>query len=94
MNTSANFLTLRKGSEYIKINKPLDILDTVIIDTSSGKKSVMLKKDGQDGLVSLIEYVSPDSTFFSLDKGQNQIDFVVSEGVAHMTLEYIPRYIR
>lgn len=94
MNTSANFLTLRKGSEYIKINKPLDILDTVIIDTSSGKKSVMLKKDGQDALVSLIEYVSPDSTFFSLDKGQNQIDFVVSEGVAHMTLEYIPRYIR
>ncbi len=94
MNTSANFLTLKKGSELIKINKPLDALDTVIIDTSSGKKSVMLKKDGQDELTSLIEYVSPNSTFFSLDKGENKIDFVVSEGVAHMTLEYTPSYIR
>ena len=94
MTTSANFLEIRKGDEFIRINKPLDILDTVIIDTSSGKKSIFVQKDGLDEPISLIEYVSPSSTFFSLDVGDNKIDFIVSEGASHMTLEYSPCYER
>lgn len=94
MATSANFLVIRKSDKRITLNLPLNLLDTVIIDTRSGKKSVTVIPDGQSEGVSAIEYVMPSSEFFGLDAGDNRIDFVVSEGVAHMTLEYTPRYLR
>lgn len=92
--SSCNFVTLIKGEERIEIKRPFKPLDKIFVDTRHSKKSVTYKIGGEGVPINIIEYVHPSSSFFELDSGENRIDFVVSQGVSYMTLEYTPLFLR
>ncbi|MBQ2810484.1 MAG: phage tail family protein [Clostridia bacterium] len=94
MMSSCNFIKLIKGEERIFVNHPFKTMDKLFIDTRHGKMSVCYLPSGQSNPVNIIEFVSPDSSFFGLDVGENRFDFVVSQGLSYVTIEYSPAYLR
>lgn len=94
MMSSCNLVTLIKGERRLRVVRPFKIMDKLYIDTRHGKKGVYLVESGSSKTVDLMEFVDAGSSFFELDTGENRIDFVVSQGLAYMTLEYCPVYLR
>lgn len=56
--------------------------DTIIIETSIGKKSITLIRDGVK--YNILNCLSKDSTWFTLSKGDNVFSYVVGEGGEYM----------
>lgn len=94
MATSATAVTLSCNGEQLVIEYSPSLGDTIYIDTRRGKKSVMLQKSGQAEKISILEYVKPSSSFFSLRSGENRIDYIILQGVARITIDYTPIYMR
>ena len=92
--TGCNSFTLTKDSKGFKYNSAVSTLDAVYIDTRVGKKSVTLQRNGSSERVSAIDKVMPGSSFFTLAPGENRIDFAIPLGVAYISIDYTPLYLR
>lgn len=78
--------------EFIKINRELTSDDTLIITTSYGNKKVVMEKNGIRTNAS--KYIDLDSTFFSLEVGDNLIEYT-TESLEPQSVEirYRNRYL-
>lgn len=58
--------------------------DELFIDTNKGEKSVILQRSGQQ--INLINYLTDDSSWFTLDPGINSFEFVIAYGQMNVEL--------
>lgn len=56
--------------------------DTIVIETSVGKKSITLTRDGVR--YNILNCLSKDSTWFTLSKGDNIFSYIVGDGADHI----------
>lgn len=79
------------STEYMSINtsKLVSIVgseiingDTIIIETSIGRKSIILIRDGVR--YNILNCLDRDSTWFTLSKGDNVFSYIVGEGAEHV----------
>ena len=83
-------IILRETGEFLKINKTLTADDIVTITTEFGNKRV--EKNGQNAF-NILDL--PDSTFFSLQVGDNVIEFTTEDvsNNANAKISYRNRYL-
>lgn len=95
MRSSADKIRISKGGKYLEISGAgFKAGDKVFIDTRYGKKKVYVVKYDTGKTQDLLSFVTSGSTFFSLDVGENQIDYLVATGVLSANIYYNPAYMR
>ena len=79
----------RLTGEFIKVNRTLTTDDTLVITTDFGNKRVE-----QNG-VNVFNYIDLNSTFFSLDVGDNVIELITDDVTdnANIKITYRNRYL-
>lgn len=83
-------ITLRETGEFIRIKDTLTADDVVVITTEFGNKRV--EKNGENAF-NILDL--PDSTFFSLQVGDNVIEFTTEDETnnANVKISYRNRYL-
>lgn len=78
--------------DFIKVNRELTSDDTLIITTAFGNKKVEIEKNGVR--LNAFNYIDLDSTFFSLEVGDNLIEYT-TESLEPQSVEirYRNRYL-
>ena len=76
-----------------KIALTLDVAEgqTVLIDTTYG--SLLCRLQARNGTqTNTMQYLTPDSTFWQLEPGENIVTYSAASGSAAVTIEYASRY--
>lgn len=68
--------------EYIKINTTMQSGDTIIVDTSYGRKSVVLRRDNTD--TNIYRFMDVGSTFMQLDVGETTFRYNAASGIDNL----------
>jgi hypothetical protein len=71
--------------EYMLVNTPLPAGSTLTLDTRYGRKSAVLTTGG--ATASVMEHISPESTFFQLQPGDNIISYDGGSGDDNTEIE-------
>ncbi|KGR74900.1 hypothetical protein CD33_14185 [Ureibacillus sinduriensis BLB-1 = JCM 15800] len=78
--------------EFIKVNATIPANYKLILNTSFGNKRVEII--APDGVVqNAFHYIDLESTFFSLDIGENRFGFITEGGNPEVYVEYKHRYL-
>lgn len=79
--------------EFIQVNRTLNAGESVFVDTTYGKKSVILKSQGVE--TNIYRYIDVDSTFMQLDIGDNIFRYDAAEGADNLevTIYFSPKYL-
>lgn len=79
--------------EFLKVNTTLNAGESILIDTSYGKKSVIKKSQGQE--INIYRLIDVDSTFMQLDIGDNVFRYDASAGADNLevTIYFSPKYL-
>lgn len=89
--TNPRITNLTTG-EFIKVNRAIPAGYKLILDTSFGNKRVEIV--APDGVVqNAFHYIDLESTFFSLDVGENRFGFITDGGNPEVYVEYKHRYL-
>lgn len=76
--------------EYIKINRKLEIGDSLIIKTQHGSKRVELTRSNNE-VINAFHYVDLDSSFFTLSPGDNLIRYGADKGLENLEVSIYHR---
>lgn len=89
--TNPKITNLTTG-EFIKVNRAIPSGYKLILDTSFGNKRVEII--APDGVVqNAFHYIDLNSTFFSLDVGENRFGFITDGGNPEVYVEYKHKYL-
>ena len=89
--TNPKITNLTTG-EFIKVNRAIPSGYKLILDTSFGNKRVEIV--APDGVVqNAFHYIDLESTFFSLDVGENRFAFITDGGNPEVYVEYKHKYL-
>ena len=79
--------------EFIKVNTEMSAGQTITIDTSYGKKSVVLTSSGLES--NIYRLIDVDSTFMQLDIGDNVFRYDAASGADNLevTIYFSPKYL-
>lgn len=89
--TNPKITNLTTG-EFIKVNRAIPAGYKLILDTSFGNKRVEIV--APDGVVqNAFHYIDLESTFFSLDVGENRFGFITDGGNPEVYVEYKNRFL-
>lgn len=79
--------------EFLKVNTTIYAGESILIDTSYGKKSVILKRQGVE--TNIYRYIDVDSTFMQLDIGDNIFRYDAAAGADNLevTIYFSPKYL-
>lgn len=80
-------------NEFIKINKTIEVGETLIINTEYGNKTVEIESKGST--LNAFHYLDLDSDFFSLVPGDNLIEYTTDNelDVQKVEIRYKERYL-
>lgn len=95
MRISGERVLIRRGYEYIDVRGvSLSAGDKLYISTLHGKKEVSVTRKSTAEVENLISFVDTGSTFFTLARGENRIDYNIESAVCSITLYYLPTRMR
>ena len=78
--------------EFIQVNTTLNAGDTLLITTEYGNKDVIYYPSGSTEGVKAFDLIDPESTFFYLDVGVNNINYTTDAGTPQVTICYKQQY--
>lgn len=80
-------ITKINTGEFIKVNRTIPAGYSLVITTDFGNKAVeIIAPDGV--ATNALGYIDLDTTFFSLDVGENQLSFITEGGQPDVYIEY------
>ncbi len=81
--------------QFIQVRREIPATQELIIDTAFGNKRVLLRDNLTGQTQNAFAYIDPDSSFFSLETGDNQLNFSSDAGVANtaVQLRWMSRYL-
>lgn len=85
-------ITKVETGEFIKINRTIPEGYSLIITTESDNKSVKIVSPNGD-TTNAIGYIDLGTTFFSLDVGNNELEFITDGGQPEVYVEYRNWYV-
>lgn len=85
-------VTKNSTGEFIRINRPIPIGHSLVITTGFNEKAVRIV-DPYGNEMNAMGYIDLNSTFFSLDVGDNQLSFITEGGNPDVFIEYKNLYL-
>lgn len=80
-------VTKLSTGEFIRINRPIPDGHSLVITTGFNEKAVSIV-DPYGAEINAMGYIDLNSTFFSLDVGENQLSFITDGGNPEVYIEY------
>ncbi|MER2170745.1 MAG: phage tail family protein [Psychrobacillus psychrodurans] len=85
-------VTKNSTGEFIRINRPIPAEHSLVITTGFNEKTVKII-DPYGNELNAMGYIDLNSTFFSLDVGDNQLSFITDGGNPDVFIEYKNLYL-
>lgn len=85
-------VTKNSTGEFIRINRPIPQDHSLVITTGFNEKAVRIV-DSYGVETNAMGYIDLNSTFFSLDVGDNQLSFITEGGQPEVFIEYKNLYL-
>lgn len=85
-------ITKSSTGEFIRINRTIPAEHSLVITTGFNEKAVRII-DPHGVEMNAMGYIDLDSTFFSLDVGENQLKFITDGGNPEVFIEYRNLYL-
>ena len=88
-------ITLVDTGDFIEIIHEMEMGDTILVNTVTGKKAITLIKAGSKQSENIFKEKNKLSTFFQLELGDNWIQYDAEEGYTNLDVRvyYTPQYL-